>query len=893
MVAPPSKKAKHSSEPEVEVLQKTLRQALLSDDASSEALLKNFTGFGKEIIDALIVILKSCKVFQFSSTSPVLHAVCQHFSSLGATTAIERFREVRDVILNSSGDECVSNFTFLMEKLVASVHVLRYDKLSSEICSNLPSIIEFLWKNSKHVEACRLAKALVELLLVAKWYRDGNKSEMQLEKTFSAEMLKCPYMAALTILLKPQSSTRPNARIELSALMDLPSNDIRELCLCSQAVDLISSFLPSYYTYCCHEQMQTMLEFIILQYMETCNLSSLVLDIKHATDCLAEVDILWGIILKLLCRHLAKMLSREVSDKNSIIGVLILVLKNLSTFEEDGESSLKTLSAPIQSFIHQGYGQKWTSKKLGHHPTSLATAICDLPHQAERSPLTKPYAIVVLALAIATESSDLTLFASAIRVLQSLARQTEIRQIFMHVFIRDGFFADQWLFLHEAEYPSELCKDVIEFLCSASEMDCSGSKIFNDDIHNVCPALKYFECQNDVLWSWRQVMRLLVLLSTTRWENLLQCSDHFKDDVFAKIRNRYLVDMVSGIDWKNEELLNSHAERWSILFTCWKAIPRSIRGSTIAVLLKNDLEKIKRFARHLIKGKLQLNGAIVNDAIVFYLKYLTAADERHSLESIIDWITLRNLQKTEASLEVVLPLLSIEKILEMLQSCAQDDAPTEGDLVLVERMMSSGLKERSYDVLVYLTSIFEKTTHSPLLLKCATAALKVFAQTEIERDIVVLCLSLLSIYNVTESNFHELRDMQSLLYSAIHYAHSATNNDQCAVFAHSFVKMLKAVQHFAHHKSGSADEIDELIHGANRLSHTLAYSHKSYYNRVIGSILSHVVSRYDSIQVAIFKLHAINDTHSSSMMATNLPPAERLQYKRIFKTLKATVKPIV
>ncbi|VDO89415.1 unnamed protein product [Haemonchus placei] len=116
-------------------------------------------------------------------------------------------------------------------------------------------------------------------------------------------------------------------------------------------------------------------------------------------------------------------------------------------------------------------------------------------------------------------------------------KQTEIRQIFMHVLIRDGFFADQWLFSHEAEYPSELCKDAIEFLCSASKMDCSGSKIFNDDIHNVCPALKYFESQNDVLWSWRQVMRFLVLLSTTRWENLLQCSDHFKDDVFAKVWN--------------------------------------------------------------------------------------------------------------------------------------------------------------------------------------------------------------------------------------------------------------------------------------------------------------------------------------------------------------------
>ncbi|KAK5970594.1 hypothetical protein GCK32_019759 [Trichostrongylus colubriformis] len=107
-----------------------------------------------------------------------------------------------------------------------------------------------------------------------------------------------------------------------------------------------------------------------------------------------------------------------------------------------------------------------------------------------------------------------------------------------------------------------------------------------------------------------------------------------------------------------------------------------------------------------------------------------------------------------------------------------------------------------------------------------------------------------------------------------------------------FVKMLKAVQHFVHNKCGTTDEIDRVVHGANRLSHLLA-QHKLYYSRVVGCILSQVIGHYDSNQVAIFKLHSINDVHSSSMMATSLPPAERLQYKRIFKMVKTTSKQII
>ncbi|KAK6013068.1 hypothetical protein OSTOST_21682 [Ostertagia ostertagi] len=91
---------------------------------------------------------------------------------------------------------------------------------------------------------------------------------------------------------------------------------------------------------------------------------------------------------------------------------------------------------------------------------------------------------------------------------------------------------------------------------------------------------------------------------------------------------------------------------------------------------------IERFADHVIRGKLQLDSAIVDQAVTFRLKYLIALDGAQTLESIADWKVLLYLQKINASVDIVISLLSVEKILEMFHSCSMEETPDDALLSL-------------------------------------------------------------------------------------------------------------------------------------------------------------------------------------------------------------------
>ncbi|KAK5986153.1 hypothetical protein GCK32_003221 [Trichostrongylus colubriformis] len=662
MVVPPSKKKKFYSEDELKVLQKTVRQALLSDDKSCEILLGKLVGFEKEVVDALVIILKTCNVFQFSPTSPVLRVVCQNFASIGATTAVERFHEFHNLILTHIDNKYTSNFVFLMEKLISFSHVLRHDKLRHELCNHLPNTIELLWQNKKHVEACRIAKLLVELMLVAKLYYDEeNLPALWLQKIASAGMMECPYISALTILLDPQRSICGKGLIGLTDLLELPSNEIRDLCLRAQLFSLMSK-------------------------------------INEASGCLAEVDTLWNSILKVLSQQLYEVLSRKDSHKSPVLNALASALQNLSSADQCSDSSFSTIAAPIRLVFEQGAEQKSSRKrKLGHDFETIASVLCNLPLENLSASLSKHYTVAVLLFAIASESTDLPLFSLALRALRSLTKQPEERLLLRQLLIMDGIFLDFW-FSNEKEYSPTLCKDVIAFLCNVFEVESNG-KICCDNTRDLCPALKYFEGEDAACWSWKQLMRFSILFASTRWEELLQSSDSSQNHVIQKIRSIYLVNMVSSITWKNEELLSSFAGRWSVLLTCWEAIPRGSRQPLMAKLLGSDLKIIGKFADRIIKKKLQLNKSIVEQALVFHLKYRGISDEAQPLENIIDWDVLFYLKKMGAPLDIVIPQLSVDKVVEMLQLCSTEDVLNEDALAIVGRMISLRLKERCNDVL--------------------------------------------------------------------------------------------------------------------------------------------------------------------------------------------------
>ncbi|KAL6742878.1 hypothetical protein Aduo_015977 [Ancylostoma duodenale] len=239
---------------------------------------------------------------------------------------------------------------------------------------------------------------------------------------------------------------------------------------------------------------------------------------------------------------------------------------------------------------------------------------------------------------------------------------------------------------------------------------------------------------------------------------------------------------------------------------------------------------VVRLSKRIIVGKVEMDKAVLECALNFYLKYIPSLTEgARQLEEMLNWEALLSLQRAGVSLDVALAQLPAEKA---------------------------------------------------------------FGHTDVERDVVNLCFALASVQSLSSPDFTHVRSVQRVLDNAIRYAHPSVNNDQCAVFAQLLIKVFKAVQHFIINQCGTAEQVDELVHGLHSLTHALTI-HKMYYSRIVGAILSAVIYQLEEIEFSLYKLHSISDKHSASLLATNLPPSERLLYKRVFTSLKRTRKLIV
>ncbi|KAE9414458.1 hypothetical protein Angca_001793, partial [Angiostrongylus cantonensis] len=352
--------------------------------------------------------------------------------------------------------------------------------------------------------------------------------------------------------------------------------------------------------------------------------------------------------------------------------------------------------------------------------------------------------------------------------------------------------------------------------------------------------------------------------------------------------------ILRSIDWKNADRVQASAERWSVIFSCWEDIPRFCRRSMVnKLLVGNDVKSLRKLTSSIIAGEFNFDKIVIDRALTFQLKYLPFVYERaRNLENIIDWKVLLYLQRVGISLDVPISILSTERVLELLATCPSELEIKNEMLSIVAKLISPRLKSVATTCLVSLASIFERAKNCIEILSCAASALELFGHTDVERDIVVLCLGVASSQPLNDAVYNRIRGMQKVIQNAMLYAHHAVNNDQCALFAQLFVKVTKAVQRFIINKLGTAEQVDELIHALNSLAHNLT-QHKVYYSRVVGPILSQIIKHSGKTELTVWKLSTISDKHSSSMLATNLPPAERLQYKRMFTAHKRMRKLIV
>ncbi|VDM60879.1 unnamed protein product [Angiostrongylus costaricensis] len=296
------------------------------------------------------------------------------------------------------------------------------------------------------------------------------------------------------------------------------------------------------------------------------------------------------------------------------------------------------------------------------------------------------------------------------------------------------------------------------------------------------------------------LIRFSALLVTTKWEALSKSPEEVQTEILGKIRNKYLCEILHSIDWKNADRVQPSAERW-------------LTSSIIA-------------------GEFNFEKIVVDRALTFQLKYLPFVYEgARNLENIIDWKVLLYLQRVGISLDVPISILSTERVLELLATCSSELEITNETLSIVAKLISPRLKSVATTCLVLLASIFERAENCIELLSCAASALESFGHTDVERDIVVLCLSIASSQPLNDAVYNHIRGVQKVIQNAMLYAHHAVNNDQCALFAQLFVKVTKAVQRFIINKLGTAEQVDELIHALNSLAHNII-QHKVYYSRV-------------------------------------------------------------
>ncbi|KHJ80313.1 hypothetical protein OESDEN_20013 [Oesophagostomum dentatum] len=300
--------------------------------------------------------------------------------------------------------------------------------------------------------------------------------------------------------------------------------------------------------------------------------------------------------------------------------------------------------------------------------------------------------------------------------------------------------------------------------------------------------------------------------------------------------------------------------------------------------------QVIRLATHVVKGKVEAHKTLIEGAINFYLRYFPVLyQDMQSLEDILNWNSLIQMHRASASLDVLLEQLSAQKILELLTICCTCDDNAQECLIMAEILVIP----KCWLFTVLIGMMFEKFTASVentvRLLPLAAKSLEVFGHTDVEREVVSLCFGLISVLRLGDCGFEDIRNVLRILENAIRYAYPSVNNDQCSIFAELLIKVFKAAQNFITNHNGTTEEVDELVHSLNSLCHALTV-HKIYYSRIVGAILSAVMCPVEEMEFAIYKLHSICDKHSTSMLATNLPPSERLKYKRLFTTIKRTRK---
>uniref|UniRef100_A0A0K0DDM8 Fanconi anemia group I protein n=1 Tax=Angiostrongylus cantonensis TaxID=6313 RepID=A0A0K0DDM8_ANGCA len=248
--------------------------------------------------------------------------------------------------------------------------------------------------------------------------------------------------------------------------------------------------------------------------------------------------------------------------------------------------------------------------------------------------------------------------------------------------------------------------------------------------------------------------------------------------------------------------------------------------------------QIIRLTSSIIAGEFNFDKIVIDRALTFQLKYLPFVYERaRNLENIIDWKVLLYLQRVGISLDVPISILSTERVLELLATCPSELEIKNEMLSIVAKLISPRLKSVATTCLVSLASIFERAKNCIEILSCAASALEInfnsqlFGHTDVERDIVVLCLGIASSQPLNDAVYNRIRGMQKVIQNAMLYAHHASKEKSEAMW---LVIAITNVQ-------------------------------------VVGPILSQIIKHSGKTELTVWKLSTISDKHRCRLTSLCLP----------------------
>ncbi|RCN45230.1 hypothetical protein ANCCAN_08730 [Ancylostoma caninum] len=464
----------------------------------------------------------------------------------------------------------------------------------------------------------------MELLLsVICYHGDESFLEVWFEQVLTEELKRCPYFSVLSILLNSGTSHPFVESVNFSDLQEL-SHEGGHSSPRAQMTDLILTYLPSLHGRCTERQLRTAVDFVLRHGSETNNVSFTVAKLINCAGAVADDTLVCQLAADSVIRLVLEQLSASTS------GCSVNIVEDQKLFKKEKQRVSEELSNSIDFFLDRSL--KKTS--------------------ALKAAATMLFASIF--------KSDDKLFAVCIRKMNALARRDDHTALSPAAStIIEAFFDDCLNSLEGLSNVAAIWRDVAAAL-QVFIVPIKG-KSTNDLPHRLCRVLDFVEAPASYSWAWRDVVRLLVLFMSTNWE-LLDCEEKQQRKIVEKIRT-FLSSVLSAVAWKDEEVVRRVSQRWSILFSCWEYIPRSVRPSLMKRLLsEEDLEFLRKLSRRIIVGKVKVDKAVLESALSFYLKYIPSlTDGARQLEEILNWEALVCLQRAGVPLDVALAQLSVGK----------------------------------------------------------------------------------------------------------------------------------------------------------------------------------------------------------------------------------------